>query len=149
MECELLRSPMISYRSLLYNTTVLYDILIISMHSIPLHSTNALFNLCMYIVTYRIAKNSGGEKLWRISNFQLLARKTLANARSCSIGWGKILANHTSWSIAISHNANRSQWKSFVDRSVIAKLFELNILCSRLWQLVARPLIFYGCLYAL
>ena len=26
MECELLRSPMISYRSLLYNTTVLYDI---------------------------------------------------------------------------------------------------------------------------
>ena len=25
MECELLRSPMISYRSLLYNTTVLYD----------------------------------------------------------------------------------------------------------------------------
>ena len=28
MECELLRSPMISYRSLLYNTTVLYDIYI-------------------------------------------------------------------------------------------------------------------------
>ena len=27
MECELLRSPMISYRSLLYNTTVLYDML--------------------------------------------------------------------------------------------------------------------------
>ena len=26
MECELLRTPMISYRSLLYNTTVLYDI---------------------------------------------------------------------------------------------------------------------------
>ena len=26
MECELLRSPMISYRSLLYSTTVLYDI---------------------------------------------------------------------------------------------------------------------------
>ena len=25
MKCELLRSPMISYRSLLYNTTVLYD----------------------------------------------------------------------------------------------------------------------------
>ena len=25
MECELLRSPMISYRSLLYITTVLYD----------------------------------------------------------------------------------------------------------------------------
>ena len=25
MECELLRNPMISYRSLLYNTTVLYD----------------------------------------------------------------------------------------------------------------------------
>ena len=25
MECELLRSPMISYRSLLYNTTVLYE----------------------------------------------------------------------------------------------------------------------------
>ena len=25
MECELLRSPMISYRSLPYNTTVLYD----------------------------------------------------------------------------------------------------------------------------
>ena len=40
---------------------------------------------------YRIAQNSGGEnegeKVWRISNFQLLARKTLANARSCSIGW--------------------------------------------------------------
>ena len=28
MECELLQSPMISYRSLLYNTTVLYDICI-------------------------------------------------------------------------------------------------------------------------
>ena len=25
MECELLQSPMISYRSLLYSTTVLYD----------------------------------------------------------------------------------------------------------------------------
>ena len=25
MECELLRSPMISYQSLLYNTTMLYD----------------------------------------------------------------------------------------------------------------------------
>ena len=25
MECELLRSPMISYRSLLYNTIVLYE----------------------------------------------------------------------------------------------------------------------------
>ena len=25
MECEILRSPMISYRSLLYSTTVLYD----------------------------------------------------------------------------------------------------------------------------
>ena len=28
MECEILRSPMISYRSLLYSTTVLYDIYI-------------------------------------------------------------------------------------------------------------------------
>ena len=28
MERELLQSPMISYRSLLYNTTVLYDIMI-------------------------------------------------------------------------------------------------------------------------
>ena len=34
MECELLRSPMISYRSLLYNTTVLYDMYIVD-HSIP------------------------------------------------------------------------------------------------------------------
>ena len=25
MECEILRSPMISYRSLLYSTTILYD----------------------------------------------------------------------------------------------------------------------------
>ena len=25
MECEILRSPMISYQSLLYNTTVMYD----------------------------------------------------------------------------------------------------------------------------
>ena len=38
MECELLRSPMISYRSLLYNTTVLYDI-----YTVPLdlNFTNA------------------------------------------------------------------------------------------------------------
>ena len=27
MECEILRSPMISYRSLLYSTTILYDYL--------------------------------------------------------------------------------------------------------------------------
>ena len=30
MECEILRSPMISYRSLLYSTTVLYDIIIVT-----------------------------------------------------------------------------------------------------------------------
>jgi len=30
---------------------------------------------------YRIAQNSGGEKLWRISDFKVLAKKTLANAR--------------------------------------------------------------------
>ena len=30
MECEILRSPMISYRSLLYSTTVLYDYVKIS-----------------------------------------------------------------------------------------------------------------------
>jgi len=36
---------------------------------------------------YRIAQNSGGEKLWRISDFKVLARKTLANARdTCIIG---------------------------------------------------------------
>ena len=39
---------------------------------------------------YRIAQNSGGEKLWRINNFQLLARKTLANARFFSIDRGKL-----------------------------------------------------------
>jgi len=30
---------------------------------------------------YRIAQNSGGVKLWRISDFKVLARKTLANAQ--------------------------------------------------------------------
>jgi len=33
---------------------------------------------------YRIAQNSGGEKLWRIiiySDFKVLAKKTLANTR--------------------------------------------------------------------
>ena len=39
MECELLRSPMISYRSLLYNTTVLYDIYI-------------YMYVCMYVYMY-------------------------------------------------------------------------------------------------
>ena len=29
MECEILQSPMISYRSLLYSTTILYDNLIV------------------------------------------------------------------------------------------------------------------------
>ena len=38
MECELLRSPMISYRSLLYNTTVLYDT-----------STNVCTCMCTHI----------------------------------------------------------------------------------------------------
>ena len=69
------------------------------------------------IIIYRIAQNSGGEKLWwQISNFQRLPRKTLANARSCSIGWGQ--------NIRIPRVANRSQSKSFADRSVIAKLFQ-------------------------
>jgi len=31
--------------------------------------------------TYRIAQNSGGVKLWQISDFKVLARKTLANAQ--------------------------------------------------------------------
>ena len=30
-------------------------------------------------LVYRIAQNSGGAKLWRISNYKVLARKTLAN----------------------------------------------------------------------
>jgi len=30
--------------------------------------------------TYHIAQNCGGGKLWRISDFKVLARKTLANA---------------------------------------------------------------------
>ena len=32
IECESLRSPMISYRSLLYNTTVLYDEAVLSIY---------------------------------------------------------------------------------------------------------------------
>ena len=32
MECELLQSPMISYRSLLYNTNVLYDYIYRAVH---------------------------------------------------------------------------------------------------------------------
>jgi len=31
-------------------------------------------------LNYHIAQNSGGEKLWQISHFKVLARKTLANA---------------------------------------------------------------------
>ena len=43
MECKLLRSPMISYRSLLYNTTVLYDTLA---HKTSKHSHFNPFNIC-------------------------------------------------------------------------------------------------------
>jgi len=32
-------------------------------------------------VKYRIAQNYGTEKLWRISDFKVLARKTLADTR--------------------------------------------------------------------
>jgi len=34
-----------------------------------------------YIMIYHIVQNSSGEKLWRISDFKVLARKTLANAQ--------------------------------------------------------------------
>jgi len=34
------------------------------------------------ILNYCIAQNSGGEKLWQISDFKVLARKTWANARN-------------------------------------------------------------------
>jgi len=33
------------------------------------------------LYNYRIAQNSGGEKLWQISDFTVLVRKTLANAQ--------------------------------------------------------------------
>jgi len=33
------------------------------------------------VAIYHIAQNSGGVKLWRISDFKVLARKTLANAQ--------------------------------------------------------------------
>ena len=55
---------------------------------------------------YCIAQNSGGEKLWRINNFQLLARKTLANARSFSIDWGKTLANRICLRLSSTDNEN-------------------------------------------
>jgi len=40
-------------------------------------------NITEYKVTstYHIVQNSGGVKLWQISDFKVLARKTLANAR--------------------------------------------------------------------
>jgi len=34
-----------------------------------------------HITIYSIAQNSGREKLWKISDFKVLARKTLTNAR--------------------------------------------------------------------
>ena len=55
---------------------------------------------------YRIAQNSGGEKLWRINNFQLLARKTLVNARSFNIDQGKTLANHICLRLPSTDNEN-------------------------------------------
>jgi len=33
------------------------------------------------LLEYHIAQNSGGVKLWQISDFKVLARKTLANAQ--------------------------------------------------------------------
>ena len=39
-----------------------------------------IYNDMIIIMIYRIAQNSGREKLWRISDFKVLARKTLANA---------------------------------------------------------------------
>jgi len=33
------------------------------------------------ITNYHIVQNSGGKNLWRISNFKVLTRKTLANAQ--------------------------------------------------------------------
>jgi len=39
---------------------------------------------------YRITQNSGGEKLGQISDFKVLVRKTLANARNLYYWWEKI-----------------------------------------------------------
>jgi len=33
------------------------------------------------LIKYHMVQNSGGVKLWRISDFEVLARKTLANAQ--------------------------------------------------------------------
>ena len=36
-------------------------------------------------LSYRIAQNSGGVKLWRISNYKVLAEKTLANLQYLNV----------------------------------------------------------------
>ena len=45
----------------------------------------ACMYVCMYVCMYRIAQNSGGVKLWRISNYKVLARKTLANLQYLNV----------------------------------------------------------------
>ena len=45
MECEILRSPMISYRSLLYSTTVLYDVVSASLSAEEISSAENFLQL--------------------------------------------------------------------------------------------------------
>jgi len=42
---------------------------------------NFLFAIYQLRYIYRIVQNSGGKKLWQISDFKILARKTLVNAQ--------------------------------------------------------------------
>ena len=66
------------------------------------HDTNHLQSMCSTAYIYRIAQNLGGEKLWRIDHYRVLARKTgvgeftiatISYSSEPGIWLGKTLAN--------------------------------------------------------
>ena len=75
MECELLRSPMISYQSLLYNTTVLYDIYIYIYIFIYAHYN---YNECFRSVFYHISRSPVLLCAIRRPRFHQFAKQNLA-----------------------------------------------------------------------
>ena len=62
MECELLRSPMISYRSLLYNTTVLYDTKLHKCSHYRILNIDRFDSLMLFIIKHFVASRSSSPK---------------------------------------------------------------------------------------
>ena len=60
MECELLQGPMISYQSLLYNTTVLYD----KINIIPIVYVTTIFNPLSCIFFLHDGLHLKGLAIW-------------------------------------------------------------------------------------